>query len=627
MKKLSLILLLVLSLKGFAQPPSYVSTTCLLGWWSLDATANDLSGNGHNGTVSGAVTTNGILGAPGTAYRFNGTSDYIQVPSVASLSGFSDISISAWIKPRNLSAGAKGIVTKWYQTGGACTSNHDTYGLTVNGSSIPCGTSQNPSGVMASGVFNISDTSRFNHIVYTSTAGGTQKIYLNGVLVATAGQGSGALCSTSNPLYFGCDNNGGTLFRYFAGDIDEIGIWCRAIDSCEVRHLYNLSANGCTVIGPNPPGTGCCLGNYCSAAQNPLTGNYEIPMNKMNFNFTTPQTSAAQVLIGNAACASSFSRLDVQDDFFGKGIKGYSSSSAISNIGVHGHAVDPSGQNPGNVTIGVLGELNKVLRNKGAAVAGWCGGAPVLSSIPSGLNIAIYGNSKDNNGTYAGYFDGDLMITGNGWVNGTTLIVSDKRFKTNIKELDNVSKKIAGLKGYTYTFRTEEFKDKNFPKTEQIGFIAQELKEVFPQLVIENKEGFYGVNYSGFIPVLLQAVKEQQQQIDELKAVVSSFNTSATERAAALSINLSDKNSVVLDQNVPNPFAESTVISYNIPSDFVKAQIIFTTSGGKIIQTFDITTKGNGNLTVFANDLSHGVYIYSLVIDGKTVDTKKMIKE
>jgi hypothetical protein len=84
---------------------------------------------------------------------------------------------------------------------------------------------------------------------------------------------------------------------------------------------------------------------------------------------------------------------------------------------------------------------------------------------------------------------------------------------------------------------------------------------------------------------------------------------------------------VVLDQNVPNPFAESTVIGYNLPSDFTKAQIIFTNSEGHVIKAVDITEKGKGSLNVFANDLTHGVYTYSLIVDGQNLETKKMIKE
>jgi hypothetical protein len=92
-------------------------------------------------------------------------------------------------------------------------------------------------------------------------------------------------------------------------------------------------------------------------------------------------------------------------------------------------------------------------------------------------------------------------------------------------------------------------------------------------------------------------------------------------------LQLSNKNRIVLNQNVPNPFAESTEITYNIPESFTKAQLQFSDVNGTLIQTVDITNAGKGSLTVFADDLRHGIYSYRLVVDGKTIDTKKMIKE
>lgn len=90
-------------------------------------------------------------------------------------------------------------------------------------------------------------------------------------------------------------------------------------------------------------------------------------------------------------------------------------------------------------------------------------------------------------------------------------------------------------------------------------------------------------------------------------------------------IELTD-NVIILNQNVPNPFAESTIIPYQIQQDFTKAEIIFTNVDGRVIKTHNITQKGEGRLSVFADDLTSGIYLYSLVVDGKTIETKRMIK-
>ena len=92
-------------------------------------------------------------------------------------------------------------------------------------------------------------------------------------------------------------------------------------------------------------------------------------------------------------------------------------------------------------------------------------------------------------------------------------------------------------------------------------------------------------------------------------------------------ITLNTVQSIVLNQNVPNPFAEQTVISYSIPESVQKANILFYDSNGKMINNVEIKERGNSQLNVFANDLSTGIYTYSLVADGQIVATKKMVKQ
>jgi hypothetical protein len=90
---------------------------------------------------------------------------------------------------------------------------------------------------------------------------------------------------------------------------------------------------------------------------------------------------------------------------------------------------------------------------------------------------------------------------------------------------------------------------------------------------------------------------------------------------------LSKTNTIFLNQNVPNPFSESTVITYSIPKVFNKAQIIFSTITGEVIKTTDIKSAGKGQVNVFASDISSGLYTYTLIVDGKQIETKKMIKQ
>jgi Chaperone of endosialidase len=98
---------------------------------------------------------------------------------------------------------------------------------------------------------------------------------------------------------------------------------------------------------------------------------------------------------------------------------------------------------------------------------------------------------------------------------------SDKRFKIDIKTLnDNILEKINMLEGVSFLWDTEKFPDKGFTNRRELGFVAQEVQKYFPELVTEDDEGYLGLKYDGFAPILLQAVKEQQKQIEELKLEV-----------------------------------------------------------------------------------------------------------
>jgi hypothetical protein len=92
-------------------------------------------------------------------------------------------------------------------------------------------------------------------------------------------------------------------------------------------------------------------------------------------------------------------------------------------------------------------------------------------------------------------------------------------------------------------------------------------------------------------------------------------------------VTLSNSESIVLNQNVPNPFAEQTTITYNLPESVKKAQLLFYDASGKLIKAVDLDGRGKGQVNVFANDLSSGIYSYALIVDGQIADTKRMVKQ
>ncbi len=105
---------------------------------------------------------------------------------------------------------------------------------------------------------------------------------------------------------------------------------------------------------------------------------------------------------------------------------------------------------------------------------------------------------------------------GTSWTN-----VSDARYKTNIQTIQNPLQKVLQLQGKTYKFDTEKWKDKGFPAGTQYGVIAQEVEKIVPEVVTTNAEGYKGVNYDALVPLLIEAIKAQQAQIDELKKQIN----------------------------------------------------------------------------------------------------------
>lgn len=354
------------------------------------------------------------------------------------------------------------------------------------------------------------------------------------------------------------------------------------------------------------------------------------------------------------------------------GVIGNVSSNAVVNVGTSFHVSNGTSANGGS-DIGVTGTpsstnygINMNVNGSGSPLnygmlcnvndntTGTNYGGYFATAGSTTANYAVYAQSLPvtNNtsfplGNYAGFFDGDVVTT------SSTYYTSDRNLKKDIRGIENSMEIIKKLNPVTYLYDTDKHNDIGLAKSKQWGFISQEVKEVLPELTAQvrvpelrdtkgkttrEKQEYLGLNYNGLIAILAkgmqeqqtlieeqnEAIKKQQQQIDELKALVLAQHGGSVEKQA---VELSDKNIVVLNQNVPNPFAESTAITYSIPENFNMAQVMFYDGNGKLIKTVDITRKGKGVLNVFANDLSSGIYSYSLVVDGKVIDTKKMVKQ
>jgi len=174
-----------------------------------------------------------------------------------------------------------------------------------------------------------------------------------------------------------------------------------------------------------------------------------------------------------------------------------------------------------------------------------------------------------------------LTIRGNGRVGiGTTLPayrlhvagnvaahsfinISDQRWKTNIKPIQNALDNVLKMQGVTYYWKVDEYPDKHFPEGEQIGFIAQEIEKVYPQVVLTDKEGHKSVDYSKLTPVLVEAIKEQQKIIEELQKVIQQLqeeNSQIKQANAQLSAEIKMLNEKV--DNLINSLSNDKKLGY-----------------------------------------------------------------
>lgn len=139
-------------------------------------------------------------------------------------------------------------------------------------------------------------------------------------------------------------------------------------------------------------------------------------------------------------------------------------------------------------------------------------------------NVSVNGPPKTNSSLYvkAGANTYALYVEGATWC--TTLwSASDVRFKKNIQTIENPLTKVMQLRGVTFEYRTDQFKSKNFESGKQIGVIAQEVEKVLPELVNQGPDGYKGVDYAKFSAILIEAIKEQQKQIETLQQRVEAL--------------------------------------------------------------------------------------------------------
>ena len=275
--------------------------------------------------------------------------------------------------------------------------------------------------------------------------------------------------------------------------------------------------------------------------------------------------------------------------------------------------------------------LNK--SDQGRAL-GWPFQAATVGLASSG--VGIYGATGSvlpqiwNKGSFAGYFDGNVTVTGT--LTATTVTqTSDSRFKENISSMqnDDVMNVLSRLNPVSYTFRNDSnlFCSPEKASATHYGLIAQEVQQILPEMVYEDGAGYLSINYTEFIPFLIRAINVQQKQIENLQAQLEIGDNSNNYRSARYGNSQGDATieEAILYQNNPNPFTADTEIEYQLPVTTKQASLYIYNMNGLQVAEYPITTFGGGSVVVTGGNLEAGMYLYSLIADGQVIDTKRMI--
>ena len=172
-----------------------------------------------------------------------------------------------------------------------------------------------------------------------------------------------------------------------------------------------------------------------------------------------------------------------------------------------------------------------------------------INNINPSYQLDVEGILRVNDGMGAIYIDNGSMYPISDWstlgdsdykwdwmyswgitLNSAPTITSDKNLKTDIKQIGSVKNNLMKLRAVSYKLlpqvaggnQTNEKRLEQVNK-DQLGFIAQEVQEIFPEIVVQDENGYLGIKYTELIPVLVKTIQEQQAEIQSLNARLSAL--------------------------------------------------------------------------------------------------------
>ena len=293
------------------------------------------------------------------------------------------------------------------------------------------------------------------------------------------------------------------------------------------------------------------------------------------------------------------------------------------------------------------------------------GSDALRSNVTGSYNTAIGSSSGPNstnlsNSTAVGY--GATTTASNqvriGWTSVTSIggyvnwsNISDERFKKEVKEDVSGLEFINQLRPVSYVLDRDgldeflgvsdslkqKLGDLKRNSTREIGFIAQDVDSIITKMGFsfqglerpQNEKDPYAISYATFVVPLVKAVQELSAQTRDLLSKVEDqqrlIDSLLSESNPQGFQGINNSSGAILYPNNPNPFTIDTRIRMKLPETANDVTLVLYNFDGTQMKSVPVNDRGDVSITIFANELDPGMYIYSLMVEGKVIDTKRMV--
>lgn len=353
-----------------------------------------------------------------------------------------------------------------------------------------------------------------------------------------------------------------------------------------------------------------------------------------NVNIGSEQpTSNVSLSVGNVAYS---------DTTYHVSLGLHNPASGCYNIGGEGVAYSPTTRNTGRA-FGLRGVAGNCTSGYNFGVLGALQGSQAGAAIFGTTSGKTLGLRVDER--YAGYFDGNVKVTGSLQGNVVNSAEVNAKSTQTLRPINSALDGIASANPFMYIVRTQvpDIGTGVVPDSATLtGTVAptsdpvvsfgksyyaldvNAVKQSFPALIIKDAQGNEYVNYTQLVPILVQAIKELKTELDDLKEAVASSGTRKVNAATNIATNTLDEGRGSISQNTPNPFTGQSTVRVSVPDDASDAYVDILTLNGASVKRIPVS-NGLSEVSLSSFEFAPGTYLYTLVVNGKVSETRRMI--